>query len=199
MGIAHPTRYASYTLIRCNSKVENITKSEVLNLHGKCVVLKPMRTLAERAIVQALFSYMEKKGMRQTKLAEKLVWSQSDLNDTLRGRKGIGKNRQEYLEKRLGEPFRQELLLKIGELSESEKRKPGRVAERPTEYAIGKYILTDMEKDYVDKLLAILRGINQQAELAVKTNIDALCLYKKERRDIDDGYIRKLVEEKGKT
>lgn len=156
-----------------------------------------MRTLAERAIVQALFSYMEKKGLRQTELAEKLVWSQSDLNDTLRGRKGIGKNRQEYLEKRLGETFRHELLLKIGELSETEKRKPGRVAERPSEYAVDKYILTDIEKDYVDKLIGILRGTNQQAKLAVKINIDALFRYKKEKVDIEDEHLRQMTKGSG--
>lgn len=154
-----------------------------------------MRTLIERAIVQALFSYMEKKGMRQTALAERLVWSQSDLNDTLRGRKGIGKNRQAYLEDKLGEVFRQELLLKIGELSEKEKRKPGRLAERPLEYAVGNYILTDMEKNYVDKLLAILRGINRQAKLAAKINIDALFSHKKEKLDIETGYLKELVED----
>lgn len=157
-----------------------------------------MRTLIERAIVQALFSYMEKKGMRQTQLAERLVWSQSDLNDTLRGRKGIGKNRQAYLEDKLGEVFRQELLLKIGELSEKEKRTPGRVAERPLEYAVGKYILTDVEKDYVDKLLAILRGINRQARLSVKTNIDALYPHKRERQEVENDYIRQLLLEEAK-
>jgi len=154
-----------------------------------------MRTLIERAIVQALFSYMEKKGMRQTELAEKLVWSQSDLNDTLRGRKGIGKNRHAYLEDKLGEVFRQELLLKIGELSEKEKRKPDRVTERPAEFAVGKYILTDMEKNYVDKLLAILRGINRQANLALKSNIDALYPHKKARQDFEKDYIRQLLFE----
>lgn len=56
-----------------------------------------------------------------------------------------------------------------------------------------------MEKDYVDKLLAILRGMNQQAKLSVKTNIDALCPHKKARQDIDDGYLRKLAEGKNKA
>jgi len=153
-----------------------------------------MRTLAERAIVQALFSYMEKKGMRQTELAEKLVWSQSDLNDTLRGRKGIGKNRQEYLEKRLGEPFRQVLLLKIGELSESEKRK-GRVAEKPDAYLVGKYALSDIEEKYVEMLLRILRGKNQEAKLALKTGMCALSRYARERLDIEQDYIGQLLEE----
>lgn len=151
-----------------------------------------MRTMIERAIVQALFSYMEKKGIRQTELAEKLVWSQSDLNDTLRGRKGIGKNRQEYLEKRLGEPFRQELFHKISELSDIEKRKPGQAAEQPVEYAVGKYILTEIEKNYVDKLLGILRGVNNPAKLAVKIGIDALFSHKKEKQDIEKGYLKEL-------
>lgn len=154
-----------------------------------------MKTLLEKAIVAALRVYMEKKGIQQNKLAKMLGWSPSDLNDTLRGRKSIGKNRQEFLEEKLGEPFRQELLLKISELSEIEKQKPSRITERPAEYAVGKYILTDIEKDYVEKLIGILRGINQLAQLAVMANIDVLCRYKKEKQGIEKGYLKQLGEE----
>lgn len=132
-----------------------------------------MKTLMEKALVEALRSYMEKKRMQQTVLAARLGWSASDLNDILRGRKNIGKKRQAFLEKKLGADFKQDLLLKISRLSDSERREPSQTAERKAEYTTDKYILTDMERGYVDKLLAILRGVNQQAKLAVKTNIDA--------------------------
>lgn len=152
-----------------------------------------MITLMERAVVQALFSYMEKKGLRQTELAEKLVWSQSDLNDTLRGRKGIGKNRQEYLEKKLGKAFKHELFLQISELSETEKQK-GRVAEKPLEDIAGKYALSDTEERYVEMLLGILRGRNREAKVAIKSNIGALFRYRKERQDITKGHLEQLLE-----
>jgi len=149
-----------------------------------------MKTLWEKAVVEALFAYMEKKGIQQNDLAKRLGWSPSDVNDTLKGRKSIGKNRQAFLEVKLGTAFRHELLLKISELSEIEKEKPSRVAERPTEFLVGKYILTDLEQNYVAKLVDILRGLNHQAKLAVKANIDALYHYRQERREIEKEYLR---------
>lgn len=148
-----------------------------------------MKTLIEKAIVAALFIYMEKKGIPQNALAEILGWSPADLNDTLKGRKSIGKKRQAILEAKLGAAFRHELLLKIGELSEVEKNKPAGGASRPLEYIADKYILTDLEQNYVTKLIDILRGVNQQAKLAVKANIDALYHHKKERREIEKEYL----------
>lgn len=153
-----------------------------------------MKTLLEKAIIEALYVYMEKRGSKQNELARRLGWAASDLNDTLRGRKSIGKNRQGFLEERLGEAFRQELLLKISELSEVEKKKPAKIAKSPAEYIVDKYILTDAERNYVEKLLGILRGINQQAKIAVKINIDALYHYKKEKLTIEKGHIRQLLE-----
>ena len=112
------------------------------------------------------------------------------MNDTLRGRKGIGENRQVFLEAKLGAAFRHELLLKISELSEIEKKKPGAVAERHAEFVVGRYILTDLERNYVTKLVEILGGLNQQAKLAVKVNIDALHNYKKERKAVEGKYLQ---------
>lgn len=149
-----------------------------------------METLLEKAIIDAIHVYMEKMGIKQNELSKRLGWSPSDLNDTLKGRKGIGKNRQIFLEKRLGEAFRQELLLKIRELSEIEKLKPLQVAKQPAGYVLDKYILTDMEKGYIEKLLAILRGLNLQAKIAIKANIDALYLYRKKRQNIEKGYLK---------
>lgn len=135
-----------------------------------------MKTLLEKAVVGALFAYMGKKGILQNELAKRLGWSPADLNDTLRGRKSIGKNRQE-------------LLLKISELSEAEKKRPAVVAEGPLEFMVGKYILTELERNYVGKLVDILRGLNHQAKLAVKANIDALYHYRKARQKIEEEYI----------
>lgn len=149
-----------------------------------------MKTLLEKAVVGALFAYMGKKGIQQNELAKKLGWSPADLNDTLRGRKSIGKNRQAFLEVKLGAAFRQELLLKISELSESEKKRPAVVAEGPLEFMVGKYILTEPEQNYVGKLVDILRGLNHQAKLAVKTNIDALYHYRKARKEIEEEYLQ---------
>jgi len=149
-----------------------------------------MKTLLEKAIVEALLSYIEKKGIQQNELANSLGWSPADLNDTLRGRKSIGKNRQAFLETELGSAFKHELLLKINKLSEIEKKKPAKGAKRPSEFIIGKYILTDMERNYITKLVEILRGLNQQAKLAVKANIDALYHYKKERKAIEEKYLQ---------
>ncbi len=154
-----------------------------------------MKSLLEKAIIEALNIYMEKKGFKQNELAKRLGWSTSDLNDTLRGRKSIGKNRQAFLEEKLGEAFRQELLLKISELSEIEKQKPCRVTEQPAEYIVGKYILTEVERNYVEKLLGILRGINRQAKFTIKANIDTLYNYKKEKQDVEKAYLKQLVEE----
>lgn len=153
-----------------------------------------MRKLLEKALVDALRSYMQKKKIKQNELAKRLGWSPSDLNDILKGRKNIGKNRQIFLEEKLGETFRKDLLLKIGEFSDIAVRRP-ELAEQIAKYEAGKYILTDMEQSYVDKLLAILRGINQQAKLAIKANIDVLYRCKKRRQDINEGYVRQLLEE----
>ena len=121
--------------------------------------------------MEALFVYMEKKGIQQNELAKKLGWSPADLNDTLKGRKSIGKNRQTFLEAKLGGIFKRELLHKISDITEVEKSKPDRVGERPSEFIVGKYILTDSERNYVEKLVDILRGLNRQAKLAVKVKI----------------------------
>lgn len=152
-----------------------------------------MKTLLEKAIIETLNVYIRKRGIKQNELAIRLGWSTSDLNDTLKGRKSIGKNRQAFLEEKLGEAFRHELLLKISELSEAEKKKPAKIAESPAEYIVDKYILTDSERNYVEKLLGILRGINQRAKIAIKVNIDALYHYKKEKLTIEKGYIRQLL------
>ncbi|MBI3813462.1 MAG: hypothetical protein HY279_03210 [Nitrospinae bacterium] len=139
----------------------------------------------ERAIVEALFAYMEKKGINQNGLAQMLGWAPSDLNDTLKGRKGIGKNRQTFLEDRLGELFRDELLLKINEISGVKKMQTSRIAEFPSKYKAGKGVITDLEQKYIEKLLAIFRGINQQAKLAVKSTIDALYPHRKDKNEIE--------------
>jgi len=133
--------------------------------------------------------------IQQNELAEKLGWSPSDLNDILRGRKNIGKNRQAFLETKLGEPFRQALLLKLGEFSEIERRKPGAVLEHREAYATGTCNLSDMEQTYVDKLLAILRGLNRQAKLAIMLNIDVLVQCKKATQGGDDRYIKQLLKD----
>lgn len=148
-----------------------------------------MKTLLEKAVVEALHVYMDKKGIQQNELAKRLGWSPADLNDTLKGRKGIGKNRLAFLEAKLGAAFKRELLLKISELTEVEKKKPDRVAEQPSEFLVGGYILTGAEINYVEKLVDILRGLNRQAILAVKANIDALYRYKKVRQEIEGKYL----------
>ena len=73
------------------------------------------------------------------------------------------------------------MILKIRELTEVDKKKPPGVAESRSDFIADKYILTDLEQNYVTKLVDILRGFNQQAKLAVKANIDALYHHKKER------------------
>jgi hypothetical protein len=70
------------------------------------------------------------------------------------------------------------------------KEKPSRVAERPSEFLVGKYILTELERNYVAELVDILRRLNQQAKLAVRANIDALYHHKKERREIEEEYLQ---------
>lgn len=142
---------------------------------------------------------MEKAGIKQIELAKRLGWSPSDLNSILKGKKGIGKNRQAYLEEKLGRTFKNEMLTKMGELSVMEREKPGRVTETFSEYLTGKFALTDTEQRYVKKLLAILRGINRQTKLAVKVNIDVLYLHKKERQDVEKDYIRQLLLEEAKN
>ncbi|MBI5749494.1 MAG: hypothetical protein HZA00_10250 [Nitrospinae bacterium] len=138
----------------------------------------------ERAIVEALLTYMEKRGINQNGLAEMLGWTPSDLNDTLKERKGIGKNRQSFLEERLGKPFKDELLLKINEFYGTKKLQLHQVAELPSKYKDSKGIITDLEQEYIEKLLAIFRGINQQAKLAVKSTIDALYHHRKDKNEI---------------
>lgn len=154
-----------------------------------------MKTLLEMAIVAALFSHMEKAGIKQSELAKRLGWSPSDLNSVLKGKKGIGKNRQAYLEEKLGRPFKNEMLTKMSEFSTKEREKPGTVAETLSEYLAGKFALTDLEQSYVKKLLAILRGNNRQAEFLIRANIDVLSLYKKDKQEIPKGFIGRFLEE----
>lgn len=154
-----------------------------------------MKTLLEKAIVEALFSYMEKAGIKQNELAKRLGWSPSDLNSILKGKKGIGKNRQAYLEEKLGRPFINEMLTKMSEFSTTERDKPGTAAETLSEYLAGKFALTDLEQNYVKKLLAILRGNNRQAEFLIRASIDVLSLYKKDKQRVSKGFIGGFLEE----
>lgn len=55
-------------------------------------------------------------------------------------------------------------------------KRPAEVAEGPLEFMVG-------------KLVDILRGLNHQAKLAVKANIDALYHYRKARREIEEEYL----------
>lgn len=153
-----------------------------------------MNTLLEKAIVEALFSYMEKAGIKQIELAKRLGWSPSDLNSVLKGKKGIGKNRQTYLEEKLGRAFKNEMLAKMSELSATEREKPGRVAETFSEYLAGRFALTDTEQRYVKKLLAILRGKNRQADFLIRTSLDVLSLYRKDRQQVSESHIRRIME-----
>lgn len=147
-----------------------------------------MKTLLEKAVVEALSLYMKKKGIKQNELAKRLGWSPADLNDTLKGRKSIGKTRQAFIEAKLGNVFRYELLLQISDLSALQKKKTSEIAESPDEFIAGDFILTDVELKYVTRLLNILRGFNRQAQVAVKANIDALYHHSKERRKIEEKY-----------
>lgn len=142
-----------------------------------------MKTLMEKAIIKALLTYMEKRGINQNEMAQMLGWTPSDLNDTLKDRKGIGKNRQAFLEERLGEPFKNELLLKINELYGMKRLQANLLVETTSEYKTGKEI-KESEREYVERLLAIFRGTNQQAKLAVKSTIDALYYYRKDKNEV---------------
>ena len=154
-----------------------------------------MKTILEKAIVGALLAYMEKAGIKQNALAKRLGWSPSDLNSTLKGKKGIGKNRQAYLEDKLGIQFKNEILIKMSELSVTEREEPGRVAETFSEYLTGRFALTDTEQRYVKKLLTVLRGKNRQAEFLIRASIDVLSLYKKDKQVASEGFIRRFLEE----
>ncbi len=61
-----------------------------------------MRTATENRIVEMLDEYMKKENISQIELANRLGWSAQDLNDTLKGRKPIGKNRQAHIADTLG-------------------------------------------------------------------------------------------------
>lgn len=148
----------------------------------------------EKAIVGALLVYMEKAGIKQNALAKRLGWSPSDLNSILKEKKGIGKNRQAYLEDKLGMSFKNEILIKMSELSAMEREKPGSVAETFPEYLAGRFALTDSEERYVKKLLSILRGKNRQAEFLIRASIDVLSLYKKDKQVASEGFIRRFLE-----
>lgn len=149
-------------------------------------------SLIEKAIIKALLVYMDKEGLHQIELAKRLGWSPSDLNDTLKGRKGIGKHRQTYLEEKLGSSFKNELILEISELSGPRQKK--RVA-KSARCVVGKYTLTDAEQKYVEKLLAIFRGLNKQAKLAIQMNINALYPLIKNNQQITEKDIRLMLEE----
>jgi transcriptional regulator with XRE-family HTH domain len=155
-----------------------------------------MKTILGKAFISALRSYMEKRRIQQNELAEKLGWSPSDLNDILRGRKNLGKNRQAFLEGKLGESFRQDVLHRIGELTGVESRKPGRFPEQPDKITNGKHVLSDMEQTYVDKLIAILRGLNHQGKLAIMLNIDAFYRHRRAGKPSGEGrFIKQLLKE----
>ena len=143
-------------------------------------------TIIEKAIVGALRAHMSKQRLRQNELAKILGWSPSDLNDILKGRKGVGKYRQTFLEESLGNPFKSELMHKISELSDPGRRQKRSTDRPPVKSVVGKYVLTDVEQIYVENLLAILRGRNTQAKLAIQININALFPHAKEKRDIID-------------
>ncbi len=144
-----------------------------------------MKNILENSIISALQKYLEKEGLKQNALAEKLGWSPQDLNDTLQGRKPVGKTRQAHIKKALGKTYEQLLLKELAKYLEKEigefeglfdsvagKQKSGHTGESLADYAAQGD--TADEREYTGKLVNIFRKKDGDTVKAVKQTIDTL-------------------------
>ncbi len=73
----------------------------------------------EELIIKRLEEYRKRESISQVELAKRLGWRTADLNDILKGRRPLGKNRQQHIADRLGislaieEKHKEEPLLSI--------------------------------------------------------------------------------------
>lgn len=123
-----------------------------------------MKKPFEEIVVDSLNDYKKATGVKQKELAALLGWSPQDLNDIIKRRKAVGAYRMRHIMDRLGESFSQDFLQRLGE------RKP--LQKDNAKFPVPYFYKTETEKNYVEKLFAILRGSDEQAILAVKASID---------------------------
>ncbi len=69
----------------------------------------------EELLIKRLEEYRKREGISQVELAKRLGWRTADLNDILKGRRPLGKNRQHHIADELG------ISLKIEEKQKEER------------------------------------------------------------------------------
>lgn len=143
-----------------------------------------MKKALDEIVVETLNDYLKAAGLKQKELADLLRWSPQDLNDVLKRRKAIGAYRMTHLMTVLGDQFSQDLLQRLG----SKKVLPENVAEQVTPY----FYKNDLERTYVQRLLDILRGTDEQSILAVMISIDMGHRLRKERQKVEGAYIKQV-------
>ncbi len=141
-----------------------------------------MEGILKSSVLTALYKYIKEEGIKQNELARKLNWSPQDLSDTLQGRKPIGKRRKAHLKEKLGKSY-EKLFLK--ELAGSLKKKLECYEDElgsaldiiaipqdaePLENYSKKFL--DCEREYLEKLVTILRKKDKGIISALKQVID---------------------------
>jgi len=125
----------------------------------------------EKEIIKRLKEYMAENDISQTQLAQKLGWTSSDLSTTLSGNKPIGGRRLAHIANTLGISFE----------IKGDKYLNNKTSAPPlTTY-------TKEEQTYIDKLIGILRGLNEDNTVAIKSNLNAF--YKSRNMKEDDEVI----------
>lgn len=84
-----------------------------------------MKNPYEELLIKRIKEYQRKEKITQTELAKRLEWRITDLNDILKGRRPLGKNRQIHVAKQLNIslelpniPYFNENILEIAELAD---------------------------------------------------------------------------------
>jgi hypothetical protein len=141
-----------------------------------------LENILENSIISALQKYIDKQGIKQNVLAERLSWSAQDLNDTLQRRKSIGKNRQAHIKEKLGKIYEEFLIRELAQILKNEFADYEGILEsvfgKPAGFEVAEPLdkygesLSPDEKEYAEKLVSVLRKKDKGTVTAVKQTID---------------------------
>jgi len=110
----------------------------------------------EELLVKRLEGYRRKERISQVELAKRLGWRTADLNDILKGRRPLGKNRQQHIANRLG------ISLKIEEKQKEEKILSN-LSEEDIELA---ELAHELSKEQKEALKTIILGLEKKKHKA---------------------------------
>lgn len=103
----------------------------------------------EELLIKRLEEYLKREDISQVELAKRLGWRTADLNDILKGRRPLGKNRQQHIANKLG------ISLKIEEKQKDER------------------ILFNLSNDDIE-IAALAHSLAKEQKTALKTIIIGL-------------------------